>query len=645
MNTKIALPLLVAAAAGLAGCGSGAGSDSKSLSGNNGGSTGSGSTTQGTFTQVGALATGRVAHSATFIPTTNKVLVAGGMAKAGTAQVVLDSAEIFDPLTGTFTPTQGRLAGARVSGQNGRMSHAALALPTGKVVIFGGQTDVAGNSALNSLEVFDGASTSAQFGTVTGNLTEAKADPIVFAYQNAGVTEIAIAGGRRGSGAGATPLKSVNFYRGDSNSILSQTANMSLARFGGAAMPMSTAAGAEVVIAGGVGRANGSTVNTVAGFEVYNPATRSFKATSAAAPSSTNSQNFANRHGFGAALLGGVPAIMGGLSQVSGTTATLDTIEFYNDTTNSWTAVTARLQTPRTGHTVTQFTDGTVIVIGGTASNGQVLASAEAVSGSGISATVTQLGGILRTPRTGHSATLIKIGSSEAILIVGGIDAAGTPVAAAEIYAPTAVTVPVPTTPIGTVAPAITQLTPTTGPIGTVVTVRGTGFSTTAGNNVVRFGGIVTPVQSVIAGEIRVLVPQGAPASSDVSVMVSNLSSNTQVFTVTNGSGTSTSTSTSTSTGGVQFNGPPRIFILLPSSGPGFMPVGIGGTNFDRGTVPYINSVPSLAIFNFSVRNIPLLGSISVGFTIVPPAAPSGSGDVMVEYNGQQSNRFPFTVN
>lgn len=63
-----------------------------------------------------------------------------------------------------------------------------------------------------------------------------------------------------------------------------------------------------------------------------------------------------------------------------------------------------------------------------------------------------------------------------------------------------------------------------------------------------------------------------------------------------------------------------------------------------RGTVPYINSVPSLAMFNFSVRNIPLLGSISVGFTIVPPAAPSGSGDIMIEYNGQQSNRFPFTV-
>jgi hypothetical protein len=100
-----------------------------------------------------------------------------------------------------------------------------------------------------------------------------------------------------------------------------------------------------------------------------------------------------------------------------------------------------------------------------------------------------------------------------------------------------------------------------------------------------------------------------------------------------------------TSSGGCTFSGPPRIFILLPSSGPAFMPLGIGGTNFDRGTIPYVNSVPSISLFNFSTRNLPLIGSISVGFTIVPPAARSGTGDVMIEYNGQRSNPFPFTKN
>jgi hypothetical protein len=101
----------------------------------------------------------------------------------------------------------------------------------------------------------------------------------------------------------------------------------------------------------------------------------------------------------------------------------------------------------------------------------------------------------------------------------------------------------------------------------------------------------------------------------------------------------------STGAGGCQFSGPPRIFILLPSSGPSFMPLVVGGSNFDVGTIPYVNSTPSVSIFNFSTRNIPLLGSISVGFTIVPPAAPSGPGDVHVEYFGQRSNPFPFTKN
>lgn len=96
---------------------------------------------------------------------------------------------------------------------------------------------------------------------------------------------------------------------------------------------------------------------------------------------------------------------------------------------------------------------------------------------------------------------------------------------------------------------------------------------------------------------------------------------------------------------GSEYNGPPKIFIILPTSGPAFMPVGIGGMNFDVGTIPFFNNTPSIALFNFGTRNLPLIGSISVGFTIVPPAAPTGPGNVVVEYLGQRSNPFPFTKN
>ena len=70
--------------------------------------------------------------------------------------------------------------------------------------------------------------------------------------------------------------------------------------------------------------------------------------------------------------------------------------------------------------------------------------------------------------------------------------------------------------------------------------------------------------------------------------------------------------------------------------------MGIGGTNFDTGSIPYINAIPSISLFNFSTRTLPLIGAISVGFTIVPPAAPSGQGDVVIDYFGQRSNPFPF---
>lgn len=100
-----------------------------------------------------------------------------------------------------------------------------------------------------------------------------------------------------------------------------------------------------------------------------------------------------------------------------------------------------------------------------------------------------------------------------------------------------------------------------------------------------------------------------------------------------------------TDSGGNPYLGPPRIFVVLPTSSPAFMPVVIGGSGFADASVQFTNNVPSVQLFDFSTQNIPLIGSISVGVTIIPPAAPQGAGSVKVEYLGQQSNPFPFSVN
>ena len=94
----------------------------------------------GTWTPTGSLGTGRVQAASTLLPN-GQVLVAGG--SDGTSD--LASAELYDPASGTWTPT-GSLATAREH-------HTATLLPNGKVLVAGG-LDNTGN-AIASAELYD----------------------------------------------------------------------------------------------------------------------------------------------------------------------------------------------------------------------------------------------------------------------------------------------------------------------------------------------------------------------------------------------------------------------------------------------------------------------------------------------------------
>jgi hypothetical protein len=84
--------------------------------------------TTGTFSPAGPLAEGRSHHAATLLPD-GRVLVSGGVTSGGDA-VSLASAELFDPATGTFSPT-----GAMT---DGRVYHTATVLSDGRVLMTGG---------------------------------------------------------------------------------------------------------------------------------------------------------------------------------------------------------------------------------------------------------------------------------------------------------------------------------------------------------------------------------------------------------------------------------------------------------------------------------------------------------------------------
>jgi hypothetical protein len=114
----------------------------------------------GTFSHAGTLNVGRVFHTATLLPD-GKVLIAAGQNPSATETHA--SAELFDPTTNTFTLT-GNLNVAR-------SSHTAVLLPDGKVLVAGGgQITMPGfSTSLSSAELFDPVS-----GTfnATGNMTQ-----------------------------------------------------------------------------------------------------------------------------------------------------------------------------------------------------------------------------------------------------------------------------------------------------------------------------------------------------------------------------------------------------------------------------------------------------------------------------------------
>ena len=81
--------------------------------------------------------------------------------------------------------------------------------------------------------------------------------------------------------------------------------------------------------------------------------------------------------------------------------------------------------------------------------------------------------------------------------------------------------------------PVVNNFSPTSGPIGTSVTITGTGFNATAANNIVFFGATRATVTTATTTSLAVSVPSGS-THEPISVTVNNLTGYSQgVFTVT----------------------------------------------------------------------------------------------------------------
>lgn len=344
---------------------------------------------------------GHALHTATLLPN-GKVLVAGGYFYAPYCLAGSDSAELYDPGSGSFAST-GTMA-------NPRYAQTATHLANGDVLIAGGFTydkstcsDLDPSPAVKSTELYDHTHGSFQ---PTGSMAEERGGHTATLLADGTVL---LAGGGK-AGAGWFPSQ---FGNGSvaaeiydpATGVFTTTGKMTAGRVGQTATLL---ADGKVLIAGGW-----TSSNAIATAELYDPLTGAF--------TPTGSMTSARAAHTATLLHDGSVLITGGLQDQ--TNVGSDTADIYDPAKGSFSA-TGSMEVARRLHTATLLPNGTVLVVGGGSKVAEIYDPATAsFSPSG----VTQF------DRSGQSATLLQNGN---VIVIGGFEptGGGSPLATAELY-------------------------------------------------------------------------------------------------------------------------------------------------------------------------------------------------------------------
>ena len=355
-----------------------------------------------------------VRHTATLLPS-GKVLVAGGET---------DAVELYDPATDTWTST-GSLSVLRAD-------HTATLLPSGKVLVAGGESAVA--------ELYDPATDT---WTLTGAMGEGRS---WHAAALLGSGKVLVVGGASTIGEPQT----AELYDPETGTW-SPTGGMARARDFAAVAVLPS--GKVLVAGGGSDQA-----------ELYDPETGTWAATSGLSERREHNALVAlpsgkvvllggsltslftevydpaagtwaapgraeNRANHTLVLLPSGKVLAAGGFRTWGTPG-LDSAELYDPVTRSWSA-TGRLRQGRYAHTSTLLTSDKVLVAGGMFEHGTVFATAELYDPA---AGTWSPAGSMAMPRVEHTATLLPSGK---VLVVGGVGCFSTECpASAELYDP-----------------------------------------------------------------------------------------------------------------------------------------------------------------------------------------------------------------
>ena len=264
---------------------------------------------------TGSMSTGRALHTATTL-NDGRVLVTGGVDCTIYISTTYNSAEIFDPVTGTWATTG--------SMNSARYQHTATLLNDGRVLVVGG------NFGGAAAEVFDPA-TSAW--TATGSMTASHSRH----------TATLLNDGRVLVASGATAE-----IFDPATGAWSATGSLSTARSSHTATLLNDG---RVLIAGGH-VTDGVSITYFDSVEIFDPATGAWSA--AGSMSTARTRHTATLLDDGQVLVAG--------GSTSG--ATLASAEIFDPTTGTWTAAGSMID-DRKDHTATQLSDGRILAVGG----------------------------------------------------------------------------------------------------------------------------------------------------------------------------------------------------------------------------------------------------------------------------------------
>ena len=350
-----------------------------------------------TWTPTGEMEDNRAQHTATLL-TNGLVLVAGGWQPGGFGQSALPWAELYDPATETWTDTGSMVSSSPAVGLIGRFAHTATLLPDGSVLITGGEFrgGFAPPGSLYFAELYDPVQ--GIWKTTERMLTNRE-------YHTATLLpsgEVLVAGGYfAGSDSDLSSAELCDPSAGGSWVVTGPLANPR--RYHTATV----LANGDVLVTGGWPSPGGS-FDPLSSAERYDPAMRGW--------TPTEDIHYAREFHTATLLQDGRVLVAGGEDAADWPAAT----ELFDPASGAWT-LSGDLNFSRESHTATLLTNGQVLVAGGYC-GGAYLTSAELYDPASGGWSTT---GSLNEPHASHTATLLPSGK---VLVAGGT--------AAELYDP-----------------------------------------------------------------------------------------------------------------------------------------------------------------------------------------------------------------